>query len=82
VPSRWVLERVRATVGQMVGGIERGVFPSYPTAASTSPFVECAYCDPDGLGVIDLRRQVERKRSDAALAMFFDLHDLGEVDSD
>jgi RecB family exonuclease len=77
-----VLERVRATVGQMVGGIERGVFPSYPTATSTSPFVECAYCDPDGLGVIDLRRQVERKRSDAALTMFFDLHDLGEVDGD
>ncbi len=68
-----VLQRASEAVGHIVDGIEGGVFPSYPTASSTSPFVECPYCDPDGLGVTDLRRQIERKRSDPSLAVFFDL---------
>ena len=57
-----VLERVGATVGLMAAAIEDGVFPPHPTATSTSPFVECPYCDPDALGVVDLRRQIDRKR--------------------
>jgi hypothetical protein len=68
-----VLDRVSGTVGQIVAGIEQGVFPNYPTATSTSPFVECPYCDPDGLGVVDLRRRLERKRADPALGGFFAL---------
>ncbi len=68
-----VLDRVSETLGQIVGGIEQGVFPNYPTAASTSPFVECAYCDPDALGVVELRRRLERKRADPAQAAFLDL---------
>ncbi len=47
------------------GGRHRaGVFANHPTAISTAlPWVECPYCDPDGLGVVDLRRvgtQAER----------------------
>ena len=68
-----VLRRVGATVGTMVAGIEAGVFPHYPTASSTSPFIECPSCDPDGLGVSDLRRAFEAKASDPALAVFLDL---------
>ena len=68
-----VLERVGATVGLMAEAIEDGVFPPHPTATSTSPFVECPYCDPDALGVVDLRRQIDRKRGDPALAAFLDL---------
>lgn len=68
-----VLERVGRTVGSMVEGIEAGVFPNYPTATSTSAFVECQYCDPDNLGVVDLRHQLGRKRSDPSLAIFLDL---------
>lgn len=69
-----VLERVGATVAQMAAGIEAGVFPHYPAAASTTPFVECPYCDPDGLGVVDIRRAIERKKDgDPALSAFFDL---------
>ena len=75
-----MLERVGATVGRMVDGIEAGVFPPYPTATSTSPFVECPYCDPDGLGVVDLRRQIDHKRGDPALVSFFDLAE-GPVDA-
>jgi hypothetical protein len=68
-----VLDRVSGTVGQIVAGIEQGVFPNYPTATSTSPFVECPYCDPDALGVIELHRRLNRKRADPALAGFFAL---------
>jgi hypothetical protein len=68
-----VLDRVSRTVAQIVTGIEQGVFPSYPTATSTSPFVECPYCDPDALGVTELRKRLKRKRAAPALAVFFDL---------
>jgi len=71
--SPTVLERVASTLSRMVRGIERGVFPPNPTAVSTSPWVDCPYCDPDGLGVADLRRQIERKRDDPELSVFFDL---------
>jgi hypothetical protein len=68
-----VLAKVGATIGTMVAGIEAGVFPHYPTASSTSPFIECPSCDPDGLGVIDLRRAFEAKKADPAMALFVDL---------
>ena len=68
-----VLDRVGATVGLMAEAIENGVFPPHPTASSTSPFVECPYCDPDALGVVDLRRQIDRERGDLALATFLEL---------
>ncbi len=68
-----VLDKVGATIGTMVAGIEAGVFPHYPTASSTSPFNECPSCDPDNLGVADLRRAFEAKASDPAMAVFVDL---------
>ncbi len=74
-----VLERVGQTVGQMVDGIEAGVFPPFPDAANG--IVTCPYCDPDGLGVADLRRQLERKRGDSALASFLALAE-GPADGD
>lgn len=63
-----VRARVGTTLAAIVDGIEQGAFPNHPTAVSSSPFVECAYCDPDSLGVVDLRRQWERKRRDPTLA--------------
>lgn len=68
-----VLAHVSEALGRIVKGIEGGVFPSHPTAKATTPFVECAYCDPDGLGVADLRRQWERKRADPVLAAYADV---------
>jgi RecB family exonuclease len=65
-----VLAHVGATVGAVVEGIEAGVFPAHPTASSTTPWVECAYCDPDGMGVTQLRRLIERKQADPAMAPF------------
>jgi ATP-dependent helicase/nuclease subunit B len=64
-----VLARVTATLGTIVDGIERGVFPARPVE-SHGPFVSCRYCDPDGMGVADQRRDWERKRDDPAVAPY------------
>ena len=68
-----VLDRVGETLATMVAGIEAGVFPNHPTATTTTPWVECWFCDPDNLGVAEMRRHWERKRTDPALAVFADL---------
>jgi hypothetical protein len=70
-----VLEHVGATLSAVVGGIEAGVFPAYPTASSTTPWVECPFCDPDNMGVTELRRQYERKHADPAMDPFVHLVD-------
>ena len=59
------------------------MFPNHPTALSTTPFVECWFCDPDNLGVVELRRSWTRKRSDPLLAHFADLAEpLADPDPD
>jgi hypothetical protein len=65
-----VLAHVGGTLATIVDGIEHGVFPARPTATSSDPYVRCRYCDPDGLGVTDRRREWERKRDDPALAAY------------
>jgi ATP-dependent helicase/nuclease subunit B len=68
-----VLTRVGATLGTIVSGIESGVFASRPTAMSTAIFTECHACDPDELGVTELRRSWDRKRFDPALVPYAQL---------
>jgi hypothetical protein len=78
-----VLAHIGGTLQAMVNGIEAGVFPPYPTAQSTSPGVECPYCDPDGMGVAELRRQYEHKRADHAMDAFVSFaHPLEDIDVD
>ncbi len=77
-----VLARVSTTLGVIVEGIERGVFTSHPAAPSTSGRVSCAFCDPDGLGTAELRRQWDRKIADEILASYVDLVDGIDADSD
>jgi hypothetical protein len=67
-----VATRVTGTLGTIVAGIERGLFTPHPIE-DWGPFVSCPWCDPDGLGVSELRRQWERKRSDPAVAPYADL---------
>jgi ATP-dependent helicase/nuclease subunit B len=67
-----VLARVGATLATIVDGIERGAFPARPDASGL-PWVTCPYCDPDGLGVADLRRNWERKRNDPAIAAYAEM---------
>ncbi len=68
-----VLAKVGVTLSKIVSGIEHGVFASHPTAVSSSPFIECDSCDPDGLGIIELRGAWERKRFDPALNPYAEL---------
>jgi ATP-dependent helicase/nuclease subunit B len=68
-----VLAKVTSTLGTIVEGIEHGVFPHHPDDTYFSLYVSCQYCDPDGLGVADLRREWERKRDDPALAVYAQL---------
>jgi hypothetical protein len=78
-----VLAHVGETVGAMVAGIEAGVFPHHPTASSTTPWVECPFCDPDAMGVTELRRHYDGKQSDPAMAAFVNLvRPLEEVTDD
>ncbi len=78
-----VLAHIGQTLQAMVNGIEAGVFPPYPTAQSTSPWVECPYCDPDGMGVAELRRQYEHKQADSAMDAFVNFaHPLEEITVD
>ena len=77
-----VLERVGRTLAMVVGGIERGVFPSHPTAVSTSPWIDCHACDPDALGAVELRRAWERKRNDPAVATYAALAEAEPDDDD
>ena len=67
-----VVERVTGTLGTIVDGIEAGRFPSHPIE-SWGPFVICPWCDPDGLGVSELRRGWERMRHDPGVAPYADL---------
>lgn len=77
-----VLASVGATLATIVDGIEAGVFPSRPTAHATNPWVECPSCEPDGLGVVELRRAFDRKRHDPALSAYADLAEPPDPDDD
>ena len=68
-----VMEKVGSTLATIAAGIESGVFASRPTAMSTAIFIECDACDPDELGVIELRRAWDRKRFDPALVPYAQL---------
>lgn len=67
-----VLEQFGRTLARIVTGIEEGVFAPHPSADSSGWSRPCPYCDPDGLGVGELRRAWEQKRSDPLLATYAD----------
>ncbi len=78
-----VLDHFSRTLGSIVSGIEAGVFPHRPSdKASTSPWPDCAFCDPDGLGVVDLRRAWEAKRADPAMAVYATLAAPADQEAD
>jgi hypothetical protein len=68
-----VLDRTTEVVGEIVRGIEDGVFPPHPDERSTFFRIACHVCNPDGLGTVELRGQWERKRLDPLLARYADL---------
>lgn len=66
-----VTGRLRAALTLVVDGISGGLFPARPPAKpSYAGYVECAYCDPDGLGTSEQYREWERIRLDPALRAY------------
>ena len=75
-------DRIWAQVGQdlalVVDGIESGFFPARAEPPAWRPFVDCEYCEPDGLGTAVRWAEWERKRHDPRLARWFgDRHEDG-----
>lgn len=77
-----VLERVGTTLGTIVDGIEQGQFIARPTASASDPYVRCRYCDPDGLGVAERRREWERKRHDPLVRSYAELAEPTDPDAE
>lgn len=68
-----VMQRFDEAVSVIVDGIEHGVFPAHPPERDNPAFVECVYCNPDGLGTSELRAQWVRKRHDPTLETYLAL---------
>lgn len=65
-----------ATLGVIADGIAGGLFPHRPPKDNGwAGYIECRYCDPDGLGVTEHRERWERKRHDPRLARYLALVD-------
>jgi ATP-dependent helicase/nuclease subunit B len=77
-----LLTRIGETLGTIVGGIEAGVFVNRPSGNSTNPWTDCTSCEPDGLGVVELRRAFERMRHDPALTPYADFAEPPETTDD
>lgn len=65
-----VNNRFREVVLLITEGITSGVFPARPTDQGNPAFVDCPYCDPDGLGTRERLDEWERKRGAPELAPY------------
>ena len=64
------------TLAIIADGMAAGLFPHRPPAQDGwGDYVECRFCDPDGLGVNERRDQWTRKRNDPRLAAYLRLVD-------
>lgn len=62
-----VEERYAETVSTLVRSIAAGLFPPKAPEAPDHTWVQCEYCNPDGIGHTENRARWERKRHDPAL---------------
>lgn len=58
-------------LGEVVAGIDAGLFPARPEPPEWRRFVRCWFCEPDGLGTAERWNEWERKRHDPRLARWF-----------
>ncbi|MCU1371654.1 MAG: nuclease family protein [Ilumatobacteraceae bacterium] len=75
-----VLDTVSAAAATIVDGIGSGLFPPHPSPPTTSPYVDCHACDPDGLGTTELLRHWDRKHDDPLLAPYVALVEPADAD--
>ena len=62
-----MLTRFDEALSAIVDGISAGQYPARPWNDHYIHYVDCEYCDPDGLGTLAKRREWERKRDDPLL---------------
>ena len=70
-----VMARAAEAVATVGSYIAAGTFPALPTPEAWVPWVECVFCDPDGLGTGERRREWERKRESPELGALAGLLD-------
>ena len=73
--------RYSATIGTLVDSIAAGCFPLKAPEEPDFSWVQCRYCNPDGLGHSAERERWERKRSDPVLAPLIALIEADAVPS-
>ena len=61
------------TVGRIVDGIAAGHFPAHPAVPKFRPWIDCVFCEPDGLGLNHQYADWRRKHTQPALADYVDL---------
>ncbi|HWL41639.1 MAG TPA: PD-(D/E)XK nuclease family protein [Ilumatobacter sp.] len=66
-----VQAEVTARLGELVAGVESGLFPARPAKPGFQLFIECEYCQPDRLGTAERWPEWERKRHDPRGARWF-----------
>ena len=59
-----------ATVADITEGIRKGLFPAHPAAPSFRSYIDCTFCEPDGLGISHQYSDWLRKHQDTALAPY------------
>jgi ATP-dependent helicase/nuclease subunit B len=76
VPLTDELEQTYATtVGVLARSIAAGLYPARPPEVPDFAWVQCPYCNPDGIGHGDARARYEHKRRDPALRELVELID-------
>ncbi|WP_138732033.1 PD-(D/E)XK nuclease family protein [Modestobacter excelsi] len=69
VPLTDAVERTYAeTLQTIVTGIRSGLFPARPPVGPDYSYVQCSYCNPDGIGHAESRRRWEDKKHDPRLS--------------
>jgi hypothetical protein len=71
---------VGAQLARVVDGIESGIYPAIPEPPGWVQYVDCWYCDPDGLGTAPVWGAWERKRTDPLLGARFAQEDEADTD--
>jgi RecB family exonuclease len=72
-----VWAQVTNDLGQVIAGVESGLYPSVTEPPKFEFYIRCHYCQPDGLGVDERYAEWAVKRDDPRLATWFGDEDDG-----
>jgi hypothetical protein len=75
-----VEQRYADTLDVIVSSIAAGLFPAKAPEIADFAWVQCPYCNPDGIGHSDVRARWDRKRHAPELARLVGLVEPGVLD--